>query len=124
MSVPSVGRDPTPYIRSQDSQKYVSAPQWSSYEELTSQLPVEGGGLGPTMIMFESKFMDDILVHKKINNALTYPLLTKDILLNIEFKEPRIFYKEMLHSSLNPRLLYMHVMKETGLPINYNNLHI
>lgn len=124
MSVPSVGRDPTPYIRPQDSQKYVSAPQWSSYEELTSQLPVEGGGLGPTMIMFESKFMDDILVHKKINNALTYPLLTKDILLNIEFKEPRIFYKEMLHSSLNPRLLYMHVMKETGLPINYNNLHI
>lgn len=57
--------------------------------------------------------MDDILVHKKINNALAYPLLTKDILLNIEFKEPRIFYKEMLHSSLNPRLLYMHVMKET-----------
>ena len=41
----------------------------------------------------------------------------KDILTNIEFKEPRVFYREMLYDSVYPRLLYMHVMKETGLDL-------
>jgi hypothetical protein len=121
LHVQNVGIDPAPYIRPMSAMKYTSSPQWSMYDDVASPF-ANSSSTGTALVISTSKFMADISVHNKINNALTCPLIAEDILTNIEFKEPRVFDREMLYDSVYPRLLYMHVMKETGLPINYKNL--
>lgn len=123
LHVPKVGIDPAPYIAPMNAMKYTSSPPWSMYDEVANPFS-DSSSTGTTLVISTSKFMADISVHDKINNALTCPLIAEDILTNIEFKEPRVFYREMLYDSMYPRLLYMHVMKETGLPINYKNLRL
>lgn len=121
LHVQNVGIDPAPYISPMSAMKYTSSPQWSMYDDVASPF-ANSSSTGTALVISTSKFMADISVHNKINNALTCPLIAEDILTNIEFKEPRVFDREMLYDSVYPRLLYMHVMKETGLPINYKNL--
>lgn len=121
LHVQNVGIDPTPYISPMSAMKYTSSPQWSMYDDVASPF-ANSSSTSTALVISTSKFMADISVHNKINNALTCPLIAEDILTNIEFKEPRVFDREMLYDSVYPRLLYMHVMKETGLPINYKNL--
>lgn len=121
LHVQNVGIDPAPYISPMSAMKYTSSPQWSMYDDVASPF-ANSSSTGTALVISTSKFMADISVHNKINNALTCPLIAEDILTNIEFKEPRVFAREMLYDSVYPRLLYMHVMKETGLPINYKNL--
>ena len=123
LHVQNVGIDPAPYISPMSAMKYTSSPQWSMYDDVASPF-ANSSSTGTALVISTSKFMADISVHNKINNALTCPLIAEDILTNIEFKEPRVFYREMLYDPMYPRLLYMHVMKETGLPINYKNLRL
>ena len=124
LHVPKVGINPATYMGPMNAMKYTSSPQWSMYDDVASSFLDSNSTGGTALVISTSKFMADISVHNKINNALTCPLIAEDILTNIEFKEPRVFYREMLYDSMYPRLLYMHVMKETGLPINYKNLRL
>ena len=86
LHVPKVGIDPAPYIAPMNAMKYTSSPPWSMYDEVANPFS-DSSSTGTTLVISTSKFMADISVHDKINNALTCPLIAEDILTNIEFKE-------------------------------------
>lgn len=114
LTIPSTTDRNMPYLRPSEISQYTRLPNWSS--DADTELP--------SLVLFRSRLKEDMLVTRKITDAQLYPLLAKDILTGIEFKEPRIAFKNMMRLSLLPRLLYMHVMKEAGIPINYNNLRL